>query len=192
MIQVVTVIAVCFVTDTHGRRDVVVWGFSGASIAVLCIGIIGLFDYKSKSLGSLLIFFAAIVMSLNTGAGALGYAILAEVPTQRWRARTAGFGAAMAASLGACFGTSVPYMLKKQGHTGAGWGVKTGFFFGCTGIIGSIIAFFIIPETSRRSPAEMDELFNKRVPLRKFKGYVTDVQRNLQAHEGQREGAMPA
>ena len=35
-------------------------------------------------------------MFFNTGAGALGYAYLAEVPAQKWRARTAGFGAAMA------------------------------------------------------------------------------------------------
>jgi len=31
----------------------------------------------------------------------------------------------------------------------------------------------------QRTPAEIDEMFEKRVGLRKFKGYVTDVQQQI-------------
>jgi len=41
----------------------------------------------------------------------------------------------------------------------------------------SILAIFIIPETAKRSPAELDELYEKRIPAWKMKGYVTDVQK---------------
>lgn len=29
------------------------------------------------------------------------------------------------------------------------WGVRTGFFFGCTGFIAVAVAWFIVPETAR-------------------------------------------
>lgn len=31
----------------------------------------------------------------------------------------------------------------------------------------------------QRTPAEIDEMFEKGVPLRKFKGHVTDVQQQV-------------
>ena len=64
-----------------------------------------------------------------------------------------------------------------------GWGVKTGLFFGCIGSVVVAIGWFIIPETARRTPAEIDEMFEKGVPPRKFRKYVTDVQRDLQEQE---------
>jgi hypothetical protein len=66
-------------------------------------------------------------------------------------------------------------------HGAPNWGAKTAFFFGCTGIIVTSIGWFIVPETAQRSPAEIDEMFEKRVNLREFKGYVTDVQRGAAA-----------
>jgi hypothetical protein len=57
------------------------------------------------------------------------------------------------------------------------------FFFGCLGGIIAVIGWFIVPETARRTPAEIDEMFEKRVNLRKFKSYVTDVQKEQQAQE---------
>lgn len=78
-------------------------------------------------------------------------------------------------------------MIKGSG-TFKGWGAKTGFFFGCTGAIVSAIGWFIVPETARRTPAEIDEMFEKKINLRKFKGYVTDVQ--MAQHEDE-EGEEP-
>lgn len=94
--------------------------------------------------------------------------------------------------------------------------------FAGTGTVATVIAWFILPEVARRTPAEIDEMyvcflvkpsstprpvfpsclcglhtkptplntnnnrFNKRVPLRKFKGYVTEVQmRADQIHDKQ-------
>jgi SP family general alpha glucoside:H+ symporter-like MFS transporter len=92
--QLASILLTAFLTDTVGRRSMTVYGFLIAALAVGAVGILGLFDYQSKSLGSLLIFFACLCIFCNTGAGAIGYAYLAEIPSQRWRARTAGVGAA--------------------------------------------------------------------------------------------------
>ncbi|KAM0754628.1 general substrate transporter [Meredithblackwellia eburnea MCA 4105] len=172
-VQVASIILVSMYTDV-ARRLSTVCGFGIAAVSVLAIGIVGCFNYTSKSLGSLLIFLACSAIFFNTAAGAIGYCYLAEVPTQKWRARTAGFGAAMAASLGVCFSFSVPIMLKGAPH----WGVRTGFFFGATGIPATILAFFILPETARRSTAELDEMFLKKVPPRRFSSYKTDVEKS--------------
>lgn len=51
----------------------------------------------------------------------------------------------------------------------------------------AVTGWFIIPETARRTPAEIDEMFEKRIPLRKFKGHVTDVQKEQQAEENEEQ-----
>lgn len=72
------------------------------------------------------------------------------------------------------------------------WQVKAAFFFVALGIPyvldrdnglkrrGTIIAFFIMPETMGRNPAEIHEMFVDRVPLRKWKGHKTAVQVDLE------------
>ena len=60
---------------------------------------------------------------------------------------------------------------------GANFGYNTAWLFFALGLMASILAIFIIPETAKRSPAELDELYEKRIPAWKMKGYVTDVQK---------------
>lgn len=36
-----------------------------------------------------------------------------------------------------------------------------------------IITYFYLPETKGRSPAELDEMFEAKLPARKFKGYLS-------------------
>jgi SP family general alpha glucoside:H+ symporter-like MFS transporter len=72
------------------------------------------------------------------------------------------------------------------GATGANWGPKTGLFFAGTGTIVVVIAWFILPEVAQRTTSEIDEMFEKKVNPRKFKSYVTEVQRNLEDSERRR------
>jgi hypothetical protein len=36
-----------------------------------------------------------------------------------------------------------------------------------------IVTYFCLPETKGRTPAELDEMLEARLPARKFKGYVS-------------------
>jgi SP family general alpha glucoside:H+ symporter-like MFS transporter len=72
------------------------------------------------------------------------------------------------------------------GAKGANWGPKTGLFFAGTGTIVVVIAWFILPEVAQRTTSEIDEMFEKKVNPRKFKSYVTEVQRNLEDSERRR------
>ena len=111
------------------------------------------------------------------------------------------------------------------------WGVKTGFLlvlfplfesfhckilitfsrsFAGTGTFAVVIAWFILPEVTRRTPAEIDEMyvslfvaleelltyyisrFEKKVNLRKFKGYVTEVELRSNEHREDHEMVVTA
>lgn len=69
------------------------------------------------------------------------------------------------------------------GAKGANWGPKAGLFFAGTGTIVVVVAWFILPEVAQRTTSEIDEMFEKKVPPRQFKNYVTEVQRNLEESE---------
>jgi hypothetical protein len=53
----------------------------------------------------------------------------------------------------------------------AALGVKVGFIFGGTCLVGLIFAYFFVPECCQLSLEEVDHLFERRVPLLKFKKY---------------------
>lgn len=50
-------------TDRFGRRPLTVWPYAVTVLSVLCLGIIGCFDYTQKATSSLLVCFGYL---LNT------------------------------------------------------------------------------------------------------------------------------
>lgn len=64
---------------------------------------------------------------------------------------------------------------------GANLGFKAVWIFVGFGGVANVFALFFAPEPARRSPAELDELFEKRIPAWRMKGYVTDVELSAKA-----------
>lgn len=136
-VQLLSVLISALTTDTFGRRPMTVYGYAVTVVAVLCLGIVGCFDYTSPQLGSLLvrpasafmepcrlkIFFACLATFSTTSASAIGYAYMAEIPPQRLRARMAGLSLSVSNLLAILFSFTVPLMLDKPAY----WNVKTGF-----------------------------------------------------------------
>ncbi|SGY51118.1 BQ5605_C001g00965 [Microbotryum silenes-dioicae] len=148
-----------------------------ACIQIASVILVSLYTaYTSAPLGSLLIFFAC-----SAASGAIGYVYLAEIPTQHWRARTAGFGAAVGACFGVCFSFSVPIILKGAPK----WGVRTGFFFCIRGTVSTIIAYFILPDCAQRTTAKI-EMFERRSLL----GTLPSSTRTCRRH-GARTKSLP-
>ncbi|CRK30147.1 hypothetical protein BN1723_014518 [Verticillium longisporum] len=172
-VQLLSMILTSTLTDQLGRRPLTVYPYAVTVLSVLSLGIIGCFDYTDKTLSSLLIFFACLATFSTTGASSIGYAYAAEMPQQRLRARTSAWALAASNAISVMFSFTTPIMIIGDNTH---WGVKTAFFFAGTGTVAVAIAWLILPEVARRTPAEIDELFEKRVPLRKFKGYVTEVE----------------
>jgi SP family sugar:H+ symporter-like MFS transporter len=44
-----------------------------------------------------------------------------------------------------------------------------------------VVIYFFVPEPSQRNSAELDEMYEKGVPARRMRKYITDVQR-MQQH----------
>lgn len=75
-VQLISCIFFAFTTDKFGyaalhsveleltdsRRPLTVYGYAVTVAAVLALGIVGFFDYRSPALGALLIFFASIAI----------------------------------------------------------------------------------------------------------------------------------
>lgn len=84
--------------------------------------------------------------------------------------------------------------------------------FAGTGLVAVVVAWFILPEVARRTPGEIDEMsvtsciflmhnkanhnasdrFEKKVNLRHFKGYVTEVQMRADEEYPEKEQNTPA
>ncbi|CDM30447.1 General substrate transporter [Penicillium roqueforti FM164] len=152
-VQLISMIMTAATTDKLGRRPLTIYPYAVTSVSI---------------------FFACLATLSTTGASAIGYAYAAEIPQQRLRAKTAGWALASSNLVAIMFSFCTPLMINNAPISH--WGVKTGFFFAGTGTLAVIIAWFILPEVTRRTPAEIDEMFEKKVNLRKFKGYVTEVQ----------------
>jgi uncharacterized membrane protein len=137
-------------------------------------------------------------------SGSTGWGYVGEISSQRLRAHTAGFAAALSCVMGVVMNVLVPYMLSADAWN---WGLKTAFFYLGIGAPFAIASWFIIPETTgwvhdssvffvsfvsvifvltRRSKtsAELDELFEAKVRPWRFHKTKTALQRAVEAQAG--------
>ncbi|KAH7015923.1 general substrate transporter [Ilyonectria destructans] len=173
IIQLVAALALILVSDKAGRRRATFASAIGCSLAMMVVGILG-FVNKTTPILNLLIFTACVWAFFNKALGSIGWAFVGEVASQKLRARTAGVAAATSVIFGLTFNTTVPLMLDTDG---ANWSYRTAWLFFGTGLVTIVIVYFYVPEPSQRNSAEMDEMYEKGVPARKMRKYVTDVQR---------------
>ena len=178
--QLVGVLFSSLISDKLGRRWLTLGLFGAGTVAIWGIGILGSFDYQSARLGSVLVFFACLSNFGVIGGAGVAYSYVAEIPNQRLRQRTASIALMGSFCLGLTFNYTVPLMLKV-------WAVKAGYFFAITGTISCVIGFFVLPEITMRTPAEIDEMFADKVAPRKFRKHVTRVQMFLAEQEAANE-----
>lgn len=105
--------------------------------------------------------------------GAAGYTILTEVSTSRLRIKTIAIGLALQNALYTMWSFVLPYLFNPNE---ANLGAKVTFVFGGLSVICLVYLWFLQPETAGRTYGELDEMFTKRVPSRKFKSYKTDAE----------------
>jgi MFS transporter, SP family, general alpha glucoside:H+ symporter len=55
--------------------------------------------------------------------------------------------------------------------------------FGATGAISCVIGYFVLPEVTCRTPAELDEMFENKIAPRNFRKHITQVQMFLEEKE---------
>lgn len=101
--------------------------------------------------------------------GPLAYAIVGESSSTRLRSKTVGLARNSYNVTRIVAGLLYTYQVNP---TAWGWGMKSALFWGGSGALACVWAFFRLPEFKDRSFRELDILFSRRVPASKFKETV--------------------
>ncbi|RSH89648.1 hypothetical protein EHS25_002199 [Saitozyma podzolica] len=179
-IQLVTILAVVATVDRFGRRNIACGGLTTMLVGILLIGIMGVIK-SNKATNALLVLFSCVYMIGLQCSGSTGWGYVGEISSQRLRAHTAGFAAALSCVMGVVMNVLVPYMLSADAWN---WGLKTAFFYLGIGAPFAIASWFIIPETTGKTSAELDELFEAKVRPWRFHKTKTALQRAVEAQAG--------
>ncbi|RSH90257.1 hypothetical protein EHS25_001591 [Saitozyma podzolica] len=180
-IQLAVILLVVASVDRLGRRNICCSGLTICWICNVAVGILGVLSTTTEGKNTAFVFFCCVWIVGLQMSGSTGWGYVGETSSQRLRAHTAGFSAACTCVVGVVMGVLVPYMLNANQFN---WGLKTAWFFAGLGLPFTVLAWFIIPETARRSPAELDELFERKIrPWRFHKTQTaTEVAVDAQQH----------
>lgn len=169
-VAMIGVVISWFVMSRVGRRTIYLWGLAGLVATMLTTGFVGLSHSKKAGygVGTLLLVFTLIY---DITIGTVAYSIVAEIPSSRLRTKTVVLGRTAYNIQGTINGVITPFMLNP---TAWNWQAKAGFFWGGMGMICLTWAYFRLPEPRGRTFAELDLLFEQRIPARKFASAVVD------------------
>ncbi|KAK1561546.1 alpha glucoside transporter [Colletotrichum navitas] len=109
----------------------------------------------------------------NVSIGSSAFSLLAETSTSRLRAKTVAIGYASQNSINVMWQFVIPYLFNPDK---VNLGAKLSFIFGGLCFLSLLYLWYFQPETGGRSYEELDEMFTKGIPTRKFKTYKTTVQ----------------
>ncbi|KAL6401537.1 putative mfs hexose transporter [Ilyonectria robusta] len=151
---------------TVGRWHLVFWGVIGITLSMLGIGVIDTADHgnNTASAGAVLVTFVALFNAAVTiGPGVAGWSYTAESASARLRAKTATLAVGCNAVIGTVTNIVIPIELEAIG-------AQTGYMFFGIGLVCIVLIYLWIPDVTGRSYGQLDELFERRIPARKFKG----------------------
>ncbi|KAL2851271.1 general substrate transporter [Aspergillus pseudodeflectus] len=158
---------ISWVIITHlGRRTAILGSFVMAALFFLGMGIAGFWPHDPKALRFIGVSLILAACCNNLGVGTAYPIAAAEIPSTRLRAKTLGFGFLINAFTTWAFTLCVPYMFNAdEGNLGG----KIGFVFVGFCVVGFVLSWLEIPETKDITYAQIDHLFQQRIPTRRFK-----------------------
>jgi SP family general alpha glucoside:H+ symporter-like MFS transporter len=150
-----------------GRRTFLFWGSSLVGFFMLIMGILGFIKKSDGTLIACAVILILVQITFKTSIGPAVYVIVGEVPSSRVRAQTIVLGRAVYVMGAIVVGQLNPRMLNST--PGAwNWGPRAGLFYFGFCCLWATWIFFCLPETRNRSFADIDYLFQKKTPARKF------------------------
>lgn len=155
----------------YGRRRVIIMiGLALCGIFQLIIATVYDKHPGTKSTGQVLVGFTCVYMMSYNGMIAT-YAWLAggEMPSQRLRSYTFGLAAAVGFFFAWLTTFTAPYFINPESLN---WGPRYGYIWFPSCIVAACWVYFFLPETKGRTLEEIDEMFEAKIPARKFRGYV--------------------
>ncbi|KAF6806627.1 maltose permease [Colletotrichum sojae] len=155
-----------FLVDYLGRRGTALYGSGLLTVTLFLIGASSLIKTQG-AVWAQVVFMAIWSFSYQATLGAVAWPIATEAATSRLRAPTQAIAIIVNGLSTSIWALSLPYAINPdQGNLGG----KIAFIFGATLAVCFIFIFFMVPETKNRTYIEIDELWSRDVPPRKFKG----------------------
>lgn len=157
-----------FILSYVGRRTMYLWGLVWILILFLITGGLGvsLRDDANSSIswavGGILI---ASTFVHNCSIGPVAFSLVSELPSSLLRSKSVAIARLCYNILGIPISILIPYMINPQAW---GWGAMAGFFWAGSCLLMLTFTYFYIPEPKNRTVTELDILFEKRTPARKF------------------------
>jgi len=168
-----------------GRRVQLMVGTTICGLAQLISAAVYTAHPGTKSSGQVLTAMSAIYNSFYCGTiSPYAWTVGAELTSQRLRSYTIGLGSALNFVLAWAITFSAPYFINLANLN---WGAKYGWIWFVSCFIMVAWMFFFLPETKDRTLEELDELFEARVPARKFRSYVCVKTRAVMDHAAAEE-----
>ncbi|KAH7324979.1 general substrate transporter [Stachybotrys elegans] len=155
-----------FCVDWFGRRATALWGALVLSLALLLIGILAMVSAPGILWG-VVGMMAVWSFVYQATLGAAAWPITTENATSRLRVPTQAVATMTNGLSSAACAMFLPYAINPdQGNLGG----RIAFIFGGALVVGAVFIFLMVPETKGRTYTEIDELWSRGVPPRKFKG----------------------
>ncbi|KZL84062.1 maltose permease mal61 [Colletotrichum incanum] len=158
-----------------GRRTFFFFGSSFIGFLMLIIGILGSVGVSASGV-ALGVGVVLIITNLTfkMSLGPTTYTIVGESSSSRIRAQTIVLGRAVYVVGQIIIQQLNPRMLNSTGDAW-NWGPRAGFLYFGLCCIWAVWIFFFLPETKNRTFAELDYLFQKKVPARQFATHPIDL-----------------
>ncbi|MCJ1394678.1 hypothetical protein MMC18_007558 [Xylographa bjoerkii] len=169
-VGVVAIIIDLFIIAPYGRRRVfLTTGLIVCGFCQLIIAIVYTKNPGTVQTGQLIVAFSVIYIFVYNGAICpFSWLSGGELPSQRLRSYTFGLAAAVG-FLGAWVCTfTAPYFINASALN---WGPKYGYIWFPSCLVSAAFIYFCLPEVKDRTLEEIDEMFEAKLPARKFRGY---------------------
>lgn len=177
-LQWLMVMASWVLTTYLGRRTIYVYGQAINCVFLVALGIaasVGGSSLAAKTAASNAQASLGLIVSVLfcLGPAPSSWVIIGETPSVRLRPLTTGIGR------GAYYLVNIPciflasYMLNSDKWNLGG---KSGYIWAGTALFCTVLSWMFIPEMKDRSFREIDILFNRHVPARKWTKTVVDIQ----------------
>ncbi|KAI8625282.1 MFS transporter [Xylariaceae sp. FL1651] len=158
-----------FFVRSIDRRTIMITGISACGLAQLAQAIAWTVDPGSAATGRVVVAFIGLFTFFYVAYAPYAWLLGGEYPNSALRGYCFGFATALN-FFGNFLGTlTAPYFINPAS---LGWGPKYGYIWFGSNFIVAVFAYLFLPETRDRTLEEIHEMFENKVPARKFKTYV--------------------
>ncbi|KAI7538712.1 sugar porter family MFS transporter [Hortaea werneckii] len=158
-----------FLMSRFGRRTLYLWGQILMGLVLFLIAFISLSDSGGAqwAVAAMMLVYTFVY---DATVGPVCYSLVAELASTRVRNKTVVLARNLYNITGIVANVLTPHMLNPDSWD---WGAKAGFFWGGSCALCALWTYYRLPEPKRRTYAELDVLFQAKIPARQFAS--TDV-----------------